>query len=270
MKSFIKTPEEIEILREGGRRLAQVLDVLERSIAPGMTTKDLDDIAEKEIRRSGDEPAFLGYRPWDASRAYPATLCVSINDEIVHGIPRKDCIVKEGDIVGLDLGIKHCGLFTDSARTVGAGKISDAAQKLLDVTREALGIGIAAAGKHGVRVGDIGTAIEEFVRKQPKKYGIVRGLGGHGVGREIHEDPFIPNHRPDRSLGLGFGMRLKPGMVIAIEPMLAAGKPGIALAPDGYTYRTKDRSLAAHFEHTILITGDGAGTEILTKSRHPE
>lgn len=255
MKSYIKTPEEIEILRECGRRLARVLDIVESAVSQGVSTKELDRIAEREIRALGDEPAFKGYIPWDAGVPYPATLCTSVNDEVVHGIPREERILKKGDIVGLDIGMIHRGLITDMARTVPVGEISPKAQKLLDTTKQVLEVGIVEA-RGGAHVSDIGYEIKKFVK--PFKYGIIRELGGHGVGRKLHEEPFIHNFANKK----GAGEKLKPGMVVAIEPMLTAGKPGITLDQDGYTYRTRDRSLAAHFEHTILIT-DGE-SEILT------
>ncbi len=256
MPSYVKTPQEIEILRESGKHLARVLDEVEKAVVPGISTFELDQIAENAIRDMGDIPAFLGYQPYGADFPYPGTLCVSVNDEIVHGIGKIDHILKDGDIIGLDLGLIHNGLITDSARTVAVGKITEAAQKLLDTTKKALHVGISAV-KAGATAGDIGYAIERFVK--PFKYGIVRELGGHGVGRKVHEDPYIPNFGTRK----GLGAKLKPGMVIAIEPMLNIGKRGIVLDKDGYTYRTADRSLSAHFEHTILITKDGA--EILTK-----
>lgn len=255
MQIIIKSPKEIEILREGGKHLAQVLDVVQEAVRPGVSTKDLDAIAERTICELGDTPAFLGYQPYGADFPYPGTICISINDEIVHGIPKENRILKEGDIVGLDLGLIHKGLITDSARTVGVGKISEKAQKLIDATKKALAVGISVAVP-GMHIGDIGYAIERFVK--PHKYGIVRELGGHGVGRHVHEEPFIPNWGNRK----GVGAKLKPGMVIAIEPMLNEGKRGIVLDKDGYTYRTQDRSLSAHFEHTIAITKEG--NEILT------
>jgi methionyl aminopeptidase len=255
MAIIIKSPKEIEILREGGKHLAHVLDIVEKAVRPGISTKELDTLAETTIREFGDVPAFLNYQPYGADFPYPGTICLSINDEIVHGIPKEDHILCEGDIIGLDLGLIHNGLVTDSARTVPVGKISEKAQKLLDTTKKALEVGISAAVP-GAHVGDIGYAIERMVK--PHKYGIVRELGGHGVGRYVHEDPFIPNWGNRK----GVGAKLKPGMVIAIEPMLNDGKRGIVLDKDGYTYRTQDRSLSAHFEHTLLITK--TGPEILT------
>lgn len=252
---IIKTPEEIELIREGGKRLAKVLYAVKDYVKPGMSTKELDQYAEELIRKQGDEPAFLHYKPEGVSHPYPASLCVSINNEIVHGIPKHNRILKEGDIVSIDCGIKHKGLFTDMALTVAVGEISKSSQKLLQVTEESLHVGIQAA-VGGARVGDIGYAIEEFVKKH--NYGIVRELSGHGVGRAIHEDPYIPNYGKK-----GTGAKLVPGMIIAIEPMLNEGKRGIVFDDDGYTVRTADGSRSAHFECTILIT-EGE-PEILTR-----
>lgn len=254
MAVIIKTLDEIEKLREGGKRLAQILQLVSEKVAPGVTAFELDQYAEQLIREGGDEPAFLNYKPSHHSAPYPASLCVSINNEIVHGIPTKEQILKEGDIVSLDLGLKHDGLFTDHAVTVAVGVISKKDRELLQITREALAVGIAAA-YGGNRVGDIGYAIQEFVK--PYKYGIVRDLSGHGVGRHIHEDPFIPNYGK-----AGKGELLVPGMVVAIEPMLNIGHEATLVSSDGYTVKTSDGSKSAHFEHTILIT-DGE-PEILT------
>lgn len=253
---IIKTPEEIEKLREGGRRLATILHATAKKVKPGVSTRELDLYAEKLIREGGDKPAFLNYKPAGADRPYPASLCVSVNDEVVHGIPKRDKILAEGDIVSLDLGLNHEGLFTDMAITVPVGEASAASQKLLKTTREALEAGIFAA-RGGDTVGDIGYAIESFVR--PQRYGIVEVLSGHGVGRAIHEDPYIPNFGKR-----GKGARLTPGMVVAIEPMLNNGTKNVVMDPDGYTIRTADGKRSAHFEHTILIT-DGEA-EVLTKA----
>ncbi len=252
--SFIKTPQEIEIIKEGGKRLAVVLHAVAEAAKAGVTPRELDALAEKLIRAGGDEPAFLNYQPDMAKIPFPATLCVSVNDAVVHGIPT-DIPLKNGDIVGLDLGIKHGGLFTDSAVTVAIGKISAEAKELMKVTREALEIGIAAA-KPGAYTSDIGWAIERHIA--PHRYGIVRELAGHGVGHEIHEDPYIPNYRDEVK-----GEKLKPGMVIAIEPMVNIGSDAIKLAKDKFTYVTKDGSLSAHFEHTLVITEEG--NEVLTR-----
>lgn len=254
---IIKTKEEIEIIREGGKRLATVLYKVRDIVAPGVSTKDLDIYAEKLIREMGDEPAFLNYRPDGASSPFPASLCVSVNDEVVHGIPKKNRILKEGDIVCLDLGVKHKGLFTDMAITVPVGAVSAADAKLMQVTEQAMQAGIDAA-RGGSTVGDIGYAIESFVRSQKVKYGIVEVLAGHGVGRAIHEDPYIPNFGK-----AGKGAKLVPGMIIAIEPMINMGTKNVTLDDDDWTFRTADRKRSAHFEHTVLIT-EGE-PEILTK-----
>jgi methionyl aminopeptidase len=251
-----KTPEEIEIIREGGRNLATVLYAVHEIIKPGVSTKDLDTYAEKLIREMGDTPAFLNYRPEGASTPFPAALCVSVNDEVVHGIPKKNRILKEGDIVSIDLGIKHKGLFTDMALTVGVGNVDEKKLKLMQVTEEALQAGIDAA-MGGNTIGDIGYAIENFVHCQGR-YGIVEVLSGHGVGRAIHEDPYIPNFGKK-----GKGVKLVPGMVVALEPMVNLGTKNVTIDDDEWTFRTADRKPSAHFEHTILIT-DGEA-EILTK-----
>lgn len=255
MAIIIKTPKEIETLREGGKRLATVLNKVKEIVKPGISTKELDDYAFKLIKEMGDEPAFLNYRPEGADFPYPASLCVSVNNEVVHGIPNDKKILKEGDIVSIDLGLKHHGLYTDMALTVPVGEISATSRKLIKITEEALSIGIDVAIK-GNTVGDIGSAIENFVRKH--RYGIVEVLSGHGVGRSIHEDPYIPNFGK-----AGTGAKLVAGMVIAIEPMLNNGTKNVVLDKDGYTFRTADGKKSAHFEHTILIT-EGE-PEILTK-----
>lgn len=253
MAVIIKTKEEIEILREGGKRLAAILAQVAKKVVPGVSTLELDEYAYKLIKDGGDEPAFLNYKPSGHHKPYPASLCTSVNNEIVHGIPNKNKILKEGDIISIDLGLKHKGLFTDHAMTVGVGKINKASEKLLEFTHEALLVGIEQA-RGGNTVGDIGSAIEKFVNR---KYGIVRELSGHGVGKKIHEDPYIPNYGKK-----GQGQKLIPGMVVAIEPMLNIGKDDITVDADGYTIKTTDGSNSAHFEHTILITEGYA--EILT------
>jgi methionyl aminopeptidase len=250
---IIKTPEEIENMREGGRRHAQILQKIAAMVRPGISTWELDQAAEKMIKEYGDIPAFKGYKPDGADHPYPATLITSVNDEVVHGIPSKERILEEGDIIALDLGVKHNGVFTDAAITVPVGKISKELNELLMVTEEALAVGIAAA-KPGVRIGDISYAIQSFVNK---RYGIVEGFAGHGVGRHIHEDPYVPNYGR-----AGSGELLVPGMTIAIEPMLNIGTKQVMILDDGYTVVTRDGKPSAHFEHTVLITEHGA--EILT------
>ncbi|MFM2331123.1 MAG: hypothetical protein RLZZ26_630 [Candidatus Parcubacteria bacterium] len=238
-------------LVEGGRRLALVLEALRAKTAPGVTTEELDDLAEQMIRDGGDEPCFLGYTPEGADREYPATLCVSINDEVVHGIPNESVkTLREGDIVGLDLGLSHNGIIVDAAITVPVGEIDDANKKLLAVTDKALTAGIAAAmpGKH---IGDIGSAIQKEIEDAGFK--VIKELGGHGVGELVHEEPFVPNFGKP-----GAGPELVEGMVLALEPISSAGKAAVKLDPDGYTIRTKDGSRSAHFEHTILIEKGGA------------
>jgi methionyl aminopeptidase len=257
MGIIIKTPEEIEIIREGGKHLASVLYAVREIIKPGVSTKDLDTYAEKLIREMGDIPAFLNYRPEGASTPFPASLCVSVNDEIVHGIPKKNRILKEGDIVSIDLGIKHKGLFTDMALTAPVGAVSASATKLMQVTEQALQVGISAA-RGGNTIGDIGEAIEGYIHAQGK-YGIVEILAGHGVGKHIHEDPFIPNFGKK-----GKGVKLVPGMVVALEPMVNLGTKNVTIDDDDWTFRTADRKPSAHFEHTILITDGDA--EILTRN----
>lgn len=247
----IANDEQKVNLIEAGKRLAAVLQSLKDKVAPGVTTEELDDFAEAMIRDGGDEPCFLGYTPEGALRPYPATLCVSINDEIVHGIPNESVkVLKEGDIVGLDLGLSHNGVIVDSAITVAVGKIDAESQKLLNATENALAAGIAAA-RPGGHIGDIGAAIQAEIEGAGFK--VVKELGGHGVGEKVHEEPFVPNFGRK-----GEGEELVPGMVLALEPISAADRAAVILSPDGYTYRTKDGSRSAHFEHTILIETDGA------------
>ena len=243
----IKTPDEIKILKEGGRRHHFILHEVAKKIKPGVSTLDLENFARELIKEGGDVPAFLNYTPRGARRPYPSALCVSINDDIVHGIPNEEPkILKEGDIVAIDLGLIHQGMITDSAITVGVGEISEEERKMLIHCEESLYLGIKAA-RSGARIGDISHAIESFLR--PLGYGIPEGLAGHGVGYKVHEEPFVPNEGQK-----GKGELLKPGMVLALEPMVTLGTSRIKLASDGYTYKTADGSKSAHFEHTIAIT----------------
>lgn len=254
--SLIKTDNEIEKLREGGRRHAFILREVAKAVKPGVSTKELDDLAYRLITEGGDKPSFLNYTPHGADRPFPASTCISVNEDIIHGIPNEEPrILKEGDIVGLDIGLIHKGMFTDSAVTVAVGKVSETNAKLLEATKEALKRGIAAA-QGGNRIGDIGYAIEQYAKKTGFK--LAEDLCGHGVGYSVHEDPYVPNTGKR-----GTGMVLKPGMVIAIEPMLNEGTGKIVLRDDGYTYRTADNKMSAHFEHTILITEKDP--EILTQ-----
>jgi len=254
--SLIKNPKEIEFLREGGKRLARIVKEVAKEVKPGVDTKHLDDIARKLMAEYGDTPAFEGYTPSGAKRPFPAAICISINEEVVHGIANEDPrTIAEGDIVSLDCGIVHEGLITDHAISVIAGKGDAEAKELLTATREAMMAGIAAA-KGGAHIGDISAAIEKVGVE--RGFGIVYELGGHGVGHAVHEEPYVPNVGD-----AGTGPELVPGMVLAIEPMLTLGTPKVKLMPDGYTFVTKDGSRAAHFEHTILITK--GKPEILTK-----
>ncbi len=254
-----KTPEEIEYLRAGGAILARILDELSALVAPGVSTEYLNDEALDKMERYGVEPVLLGYHPVFSSRPYPAAICTSVNEVVVHGIPNEHpYILKEGDIIGIDISVGYNGMIVDSARTVAVGSISSDARKLIHVTKEALTVGIQAA-KVGGHVGDIGHAIETYVR--PHGYGIVEELCGHGVGYAVHEDPSVQNIGKK-----GTGPKLTEGLVLAIEPMLTLGTKDVIFdEEDGYTVRTKDGSLSAHFEHTIVILKDGP--EILTLSR---
>ncbi len=254
----LKSAADIETLREGGKRHAWILKQVAAAVAPGVSTKALDDLAARLIEEGGedDKAAFLGYKPYGAKRPYPASLCVSVNDAVVHGIPNEEpYMLQEGDIVSLDLGLSHKGLITDMAVTVPVGKVGAEAKELLKATKTALDRAIKAA-KPGNTVGHIGEAVESYIA--PLGYGIVEELAGHGVGYSVHEDPYVPNYGQ-----AGDGEELVPGMVIAIEPIINAGSEKIYLDKDGYTYRTKDGRPSAHFEVTVAITEKGC--EVLTK-----
>ena len=252
----IKSATDIEALREGGIRLGRVLVALKKATKAGISTQELNTLADRMIREGGDTPAFLNYRPEGAPRPFPAALCLSINDEIVHGIPNENPVeLVEGDIVGFDLGLVHEGLVVDSAITVPVGNADAEALRLIAATEEGLTAGIKAA-RGGARIGDISAAIQEVATKYG--YGAPWELGGHGVGHKVHEEPFVPN------LGKrGTGPELEPGMVLALEPMFNEGSGDVLVEDDGYTIKTADGSRSAHFEHTILITEGEA--EILTK-----
>lgn len=250
----IKTKEEIAILREGGRRLAGILRRVVAEVRPGVATRDLDLVAERLITAEQGVPIFKGYKIREAKTAFPASICTSVNDEAVHGIPRDGRVLREGDIIGVDIGMRWKGLVTDMAATTGIGEISADAQHLIRATREALDIGIAVV-RPGGTIGDIGHAVGAHLKSAG--LGIIRDLAGHGVGYELHEPPLIPNYGKP-----GTGMVLQEGMVIAIEPMATLGGWKITLDDDEWTFRTADHSLAAHFEHTVAITD--RGVEILT------
>ena len=255
MSGTVKTQEDIAALREGGARLAHIVSTVARAVAPGVSTEVLNTLAEKLIQEGGDTPAFLGYTPRGAKRPFPASICISINEEVVHGIPNESPrVILEGDIVSLDCGIVHRGLISDHAISVGAGSIDSHAEALIQKTNEALMEGIRAA-RAGAHIGDIGAAIEAVGVRHG--YGVVYELGGHGVGYKVHEEPYVPNVGDK-----GNGETLLSGMVLAIEPMFTEGSSRVKLMPDGYTFVTKDQSRSAHFEHTILVTEDEP--EILT------
>jgi methionyl aminopeptidase len=249
MAIVLKSRDEISVMREAGRVVGEVLQILAEAAKPGVRERELDEIVREEYKRRKVIPTFLGY----GHPAYPATVCVSVNDKIVHGIPG-DYVFQEGDIVSIDLGATHRGFVGDSALTIGVGTITPEAQMLIDVTRESLYRGIAAA-KPGVRVGAISWAVQSYVESEG--YSVVREYVGHGVGREMHEDPQVPNFGSPEQ-----GVVLRSGMVIAIEPMVNIGDWRTKRDKDNWTVRTADGSLSAHFEHTIAITDDEA--EILT------
>jgi methionyl aminopeptidase len=245
---------EINSLCEGGHLLAEVLAEVVRAARPGVRTIELDRIAEAHIRAVGGSPSFKNYNTKNAKSLYPASLCVSVNDEVVHAIPGERTLMA-GDVVGLDIGMEYKGFFTDMAVTIGVGTIDAESKKLISATRRALEIGIAEA-KPGAHIGDIGAAIQGYV--EGEGFGVVRELVGHGVGGAVHEDPEVPNWGQR-----GSGLEIIEGMVLALEPMTTIGSPHVKVAPDGWAWKTENGKNAAHFEHTILITKNGA--EILTQ-----
>ena len=243
----IKSKREIELMKEACRVVALTYEKLEKEIKPGMTTLELDEIAENTMRSLGAIPAEKGYDSGIRGiPRFPASICVSINDEVIHGIPSKHRIIKDGDVVSIDTVALKDGFNGDAARTFIVGKASKEAQRLVDVTKQAFFEGIKFA-KPGYRIGDISHAIGEYVRSQG--FSVLREFQGHGIGREMHEDPGIPNYGK-----AGRGMKIEPGMTLAIEPMVIQGKPNILELEDGWTIITEDGSLAAHYENTILIT----------------
>lgn len=251
MAVTIKSEREIELMRESGRILSIVHRELAAIIRPGISTLDIDKRAELVIRDFGCIPSFLNYQ------GYPASVCVSVNDEVVHGIPRKDRILKDGDIVSLDAGVIYKGYHSDAARTVAVGEVSPELLKLIEVTKQSFFEGIRFA-KAGFRIGDISAAIQDYV--ESFGYSVVRELVGHGVGKELHEDPQVPNFRTKMK-----GIRLTPGMTIAIEPMVNLGGYAVNWQDDGWTVKTADHKASAHYENTVLIT-DGE-PELLTIER---
>lgn len=246
--SYVKTPEQLAHIRVSCEIAGQVLREVMAAVKPGISTADLDALANSLARSRGTEPSFTGYL------GYPSSICISVNDEVVHGLPGARKLV-EGDVVGLDFGVKYRGYFSDLARTVTVGPATGEARKLIDVTSKSLDLGIAQI-KPGATTGDVGHAVQTYVEEQG--FSVVRDLVGHGVGTAVHEPPAIPNYGR-----AGSGTQFVPGMVVAIEPMVNVGKSAVKLLDDGWTFKTKDGSLSAHFEDTVLVTE--RGHEILTR-----
>ncbi|HYE86170.1 MAG TPA: type I methionyl aminopeptidase [Vicinamibacterales bacterium] len=242
MSITLRSAAEIEKLARVNALVARVLQELATAVKPGVTTKQLDELAEQRLKEAGAEPAFKGYH------GYPATICASVNEEVVHGIPSNRALI-EGDIISIDMGAKLDGFYGDSAVTVPVGRVSAEAERLLEVTRTALERAVAAV-RAGARVSDIGAAVQSYV--EANGFSVVREFVGHGIGTSLHEEPQIPNYGT-----AGRGPRLERGMALAIEPMVNAGKPAVKVLGDGWTAVTKDRALSAHFEHTVVVTDDG-------------
>jgi methionyl aminopeptidase len=243
----LKSREEIERMRAASAVVAEVLATLREQVKPGVTTGDLDAVAEELTRKRGAKPAFKGYVV--QGRTFPASVCISINDEVVHGVPSKRRALQEGDIVGLDFGVSIDGYFGDAAVTVPVGPVTQRAQRLMDVTRTALEAGIDAA-RAGRYIADISGAIQDVAEQAG--YSLVREFVGHGIGRKLHEDPQVPNYRTGTR-----GVRLQEGLVLAIEPMVNEGGPEVYVREDGWTAATRDGRLSAHFEHSIAVTANG-------------
>ncbi len=244
---LLKSPEEIERMRRANAIVAEILAELRVRVRPGVSTAELDALAEELTRKKGARPAFKGYAV--AGRVYPASICISINDEVVHGIPSPRRVLREGDIVGLDFGVCYEGYFGDAAVTVPVGRVTPEAERLMRVTEAALAAGIDAI-RPGAHVGDISAAIEDTV--EAAGFSTVREFVGHGIGRSLHEDPQVPNYRTGAR-----GVLLTDGLVLAIEPMVNAGRPEVFLKEDGWTAATRDGRLSAHFEHSVAVTDKG-------------
>ncbi len=242
---FIKNPEQIKKMQIAGRITGEALALAGEAVRDGISTAELDKIIRNHIEKCGAKPSFLGYG------GFPGSACISINDEVIHGIPSKKRILHEGDIVKIDVGAFIGGYHGDSANTFPVGRVSDEALRLIEATRKSFELGVAAAEKEGARIGDIGHAIDSYVTEMG--YSTVRKYVGHGVGAELHEDPSVPNYGTP-----GRGTRITKGMVIAIEPMVNAGVYGVKELPDGWTVKTADGKLSAHYEHTVAITENGA------------
>ena len=244
---FLKSREEIEIIRAANRIVAEVHAAVREAVRPGVSTAELDAIAEEGALRRGAKPAFKGYRV--GSSVFPASLCTSVNEEVVHGIPSSGRILREGDIIGLDFGVVYRGYYGDAAVTVAVGVVPEATRRLMEVTNEALHAGIEAA-RVGNRIGDVSASVQRVA--EAAGFSVVRDFVGHGVGRNLHEEPQVPNYGPPSR-----GVPLQEGMVLAIEPMVNAGGPEVYLKDDGWTAVTADGSLSAHFEHSIAVTRNG-------------
>lgn len=250
--TVIKTPGEIGLMEEANALVHRVLDMIEKTLAPGITTRELDREAEALIRDAGGVPGFLNYR------GFPATLCTALNDVIVHGIPN-DVPLCEGDLLGIDCGVLYKGYYGDAARTFAIGEVPDEGRRLMAATRKSLELAVEQI-RPGARLSDIGHAVQSYVESQG--FSVVRDFVGHGVGTSLHEEPQIPNYgKPGR------GPKLRPGMVLAIEPMVNAGGPRVKMDPDGWTARTEDGSLSAHFEYSVAVTE--AGARVLGVSQSP-
>ena len=250
----LKSEREVEAMDRANRLVHRVLRAVEKTAAPGVSTAELDELAEAMIRAEGGEPAFKGYR------GFPATLCTSINDVIVHGIPSAKTKLREGDLVSVDCGVLLDGFYGDAAVSFGVGTMSEEARQLMDVTRKCLDDAVAAV-RPDARLGDVGIAVQQ--RAEAAGFGVVREFVGHGIGRSLHEEPQVPNYGK-----AGHGQRLKPGLVIAIEPMITGGSWRVTIDDDGWTARTEDGRLAAHFECSVAVTADGHRVLGLEESVH--
>jgi len=251
MAIIIKKEKDIQVMREGGKLLAGIMNELEKIIQPGISTKEIDQLAEKLVFATGGQPAFLGYQK------FPASICLSLNNEVVHGIPSNERTLQEGDLVKVDIGLIYKGMITDMARTFPVGKISAEAQNLMETTREALNLGIEMI-KPGNTIGDYAKTVEDYAAS--RKFFTCRNLVGHGVGKKVHEDPYIPNFisgAPEEEIVF------EKGMTLALEPMLNVGTYQVKMGQDGWVWETMDGSLSAHFEDTIVVTKDGC--EVLTR-----
>ena len=262
--SYIKSLDEVKLIKEGGKKMGEILEELQEMVKPGMSAWEIDQKAEKLIKEAGGIPAFKGYRARQTDTPFPSTICASVNHELVHGIATKERILKDGDIFSIDIGMQYPtdqkggGYFTDTALTIPVGNVPEETMQLISVTKKALEIGIEQC-ESGSTVASIGRAIEGYIK--PQGYGIVHDLVGHGVGHAVHEEPRVPNYY-DSELE---NWKLEPGVVIAIEPMITMGSHLVETAEDGWTISTKDKSLNAHFEHTIVITD----SEPIVATRRP-